>query len=675
MKIFLILLSCIILFPTASAASGYRVLGGEHEGFTRIVIYVPKDSAWEVISNSSQAEVTFPNQDFSFDTRDVYKRISKTRISSISPSGQGLLLKLSCTCLTKAYEDNTGLLVIDVVDHEHSGKFPSVKIKQVFPTYNALKFSLQRGTSHKEHPVPTDKAVGRRDDTELGEKNEGLAGIFPPPFRRNDIDYLKLHEENIASDLGFAMTRGILSPNFLSNSQLNVLSLEDLESRQDVNLSKNLFTEQLESQLENNESSSLNVTSNFHYHECPDLQSVNISAWSVTNQPISDFGDMQRGIYDVDGSINNQGLIAYTRSLLYFGFADEAKLAINLTSTRDRELDILNYIADILAGNYSQDSHKFKNWADCDSAAAMWAFLDPSKILETQNLNSEVVLRELSLLPIHLRMDVSSYSSRTFMELGDSDSADHVRELSHRLASADLIEEHDEKFNSRNINEGIGGPNLSAAISLMEEIISEASMKNSIPLDQEELMGAYVHELRDSVYFHDLHFAHILSLIYSDQFVLSQSSIKDLEDSLSFKEVDDLIEKYYERLVENDSDIDFLENIFNSGNFARRVDSNRVLSSIFRRADELGFTHQGNMVFSERANLQDRKSREFGIKDDKKRVSAEVSKRTFEPNARVPVYENKITPSNDTISLERLNEEILKTEDFRYKLSEFISSD
>ena len=96
-KFILCILALCVSSAIASAAS-FRVLGGEHDGFTRIVIYTSASLEWNLVSNDRVVEITFPGHQDGFLTETIFNRIARRRVLGIDSTENTLRLSLGCSC-------------------------------------------------------------------------------------------------------------------------------------------------------------------------------------------------------------------------------------------------------------------------------------------------------------------------------------------------------------------------------------------------------------------------------------------------------------------------------------------------------------------------------------------------------------------------------------------------
>ncbi len=119
MKPIITLVWLLSALPLA-AQQAVPVRSGEHDGFTRLVLHISPDVAWELEQSRGRAAMVFPEQSLSFAIEQVFDRIGKTRIADVSAtqaaSGSALELVLPCSCEVKSFAFNDRYIVVDVYD-------------------------------------------------------------------------------------------------------------------------------------------------------------------------------------------------------------------------------------------------------------------------------------------------------------------------------------------------------------------------------------------------------------------------------------------------------------------------------------------------------------------------------------------------------------------------------
>ncbi|MGM0585680.1 MAG: hypothetical protein ACQEUZ_13625, partial [Pseudomonadota bacterium] len=102
----------------APAQEQARLRAGEHDGYSRIALDVPRLEDWRLEVEGRRAEVFFPGRALAFDTSDILPDRKVTRVTRArtqrGEAGTRLILTLSCPCAAEGFEFRPGMLVIDI---------------------------------------------------------------------------------------------------------------------------------------------------------------------------------------------------------------------------------------------------------------------------------------------------------------------------------------------------------------------------------------------------------------------------------------------------------------------------------------------------------------------------------------------------------------------------------
>jgi len=116
-------LFAVALILSASPLAAQQVVSvtsGEHDGFSRLVLRIDPNEAWEIVETPGAATVRFPSQSLSFSTARVYDRMSTDRIAGLSEMTSNeeshLQLELNCKCEVQSFVFKEKYIVIDVFD-------------------------------------------------------------------------------------------------------------------------------------------------------------------------------------------------------------------------------------------------------------------------------------------------------------------------------------------------------------------------------------------------------------------------------------------------------------------------------------------------------------------------------------------------------------------------------
>lgn len=108
----------VVAFAPAAAQEKVRLRAGEHSGFSRIAIDIPRLAGWQVEKAGRLITLVVPNRELLFDTDQIFpeRRVSRVTSARSERGRQGtrLVLSMSCECDAQTYEFRPGMLVIDI---------------------------------------------------------------------------------------------------------------------------------------------------------------------------------------------------------------------------------------------------------------------------------------------------------------------------------------------------------------------------------------------------------------------------------------------------------------------------------------------------------------------------------------------------------------------------------
>lgn len=113
-------LAVLIAALPAHAREGGPIRGGEHDGFTRIVLEIEPTTEWSLETGERAATLRFPGRKIVFSTAGTFDRIPQTRIEGVEASdasdGTEITLTLGCDCRLSTSFVGARFLAIDVAD-------------------------------------------------------------------------------------------------------------------------------------------------------------------------------------------------------------------------------------------------------------------------------------------------------------------------------------------------------------------------------------------------------------------------------------------------------------------------------------------------------------------------------------------------------------------------------
>lgn len=117
-------------YAPALAAEGGLIRGGEHDGFTRIVLEIEPTTEWSLETGPDIATLRFPGRALDFGTGIAFDRIPRSRVRAITTGRAGnattVALALGCDCRVTASFIGARYLALDVADRDFVAPAPPV---------------------------------------------------------------------------------------------------------------------------------------------------------------------------------------------------------------------------------------------------------------------------------------------------------------------------------------------------------------------------------------------------------------------------------------------------------------------------------------------------------------------------------------------------------------------
>lgn len=122
-------LAALVAALPALAAEGGAIRGGEHDGFTRIVLEVEPTTEWSLETGDGRATLHFPGRGIAFSTAGVFDKIPHIRVTDIDvEAGHGgttVALSLGCDCRISTSFVGARFLAVDISDRTPPPEAPA----------------------------------------------------------------------------------------------------------------------------------------------------------------------------------------------------------------------------------------------------------------------------------------------------------------------------------------------------------------------------------------------------------------------------------------------------------------------------------------------------------------------------------------------------------------------
>lgn len=553
---FLVFTVFLSLATQQAGAEPVTVRTAEHEGFTRLVLDLPRPVAWSIVRSGNQHRLKLEGIAAEFDLRDSFRRITRQRVTNIRVEEEDentLGISVGCDCVLESSLYDRRMLVIDVrprlssdpdaVSSDAPGPIARSAAPQPSskPRPGPYRFPFETSPEHSNQlPIdlrpPVLEASGIEDLTALlpTPEKDNAAEERASDLTKTETARLSAAEKQLAEQLSRAATQGLVTPRTtarfapLDERKTASETAEATPSPPELVLpeppSKPGINLRASSSADRDFLSTIGqspVTSNGG--RCFSDEDLAIASWGDETSFDSQIGQLRAALYGEFDRPDKDAAVALARLYLHFGFGAEAKAVISNTGLGGETAAILNAMADIMDDGHAKDVRVFANQFDCDSAASLWAVLAHESLPRSATIEGDAILRSISALPPRLRALLGPIAGGRFIESSREALAARTLQITERG-----VEKPDTHFEmvdaSLDLREGETGSaerKLENVVETNDELspkaliaLIEARLSAAKPIDRKsaELAGAYAREYRGEEIGHELERVHVLAL-------------------------------------------------------------------------------------------------------------------------------------------------------------------
>ncbi len=465
------------LAPTALCAEVVRIRSGEHTGFTRLVLQPETTHDWQLGRTATGYELRLKGMDLTFATEAIFSKIPRQRISAVTPLPRSgaLALDSRCICFAKATQLPGGAIVIDIADGAPPANSPFERpldewVEATAPPLSLAHPGQTRQTTPPEsggatlsfRPTVNDAAglpIYWRDvlksaekaaasdpetrtvaqsETEVPKANLPLFPVpsvpvenGPPPLPLPSPDVLATETE-LLRQLSRAASQGMVAlaePNNSVPSPPHPTGVPDDLAQPDDEVAFHAETSMDRDAIANPMARHLTAQG----EDCLSDETLAVARWG-TDEPAA--LQLTRARDHLTGEFDRPdpaAVRALAKLYLHLGMGAEARQTLRAFDDESDEAALLTRLAQIIDDQRPTPDDPLATMQDCDTAAALWAFL-ARPIDAVAPVNAAAVLRTFSGLPPALRATLGQRLSDRFIHAGNPDAARDIRNAMARSA-------------------------------------------------------------------------------------------------------------------------------------------------------------------------------------------------------------------------------------------------
>lgn len=372
-----------------------KARAGEHEGFTRVVFYVPSKISWTSHFRENGIDLSYKDKSVELQISKFFSRLSKDRVVSINQDkeNKNIFVRFGCKCTARKFTTPDGLVVFDITENnaEILHARPNV-VLPLFPTH----------FSTKKRPLPSETIFF---PSNIMDENPEISGqsdtVLHALSQASKVDAVQVENHRIQSPFKNAFSKLSGDPGI------------DFKTSHDSDLiTKNAFDPITESG-----------------NECPADEAFDLLSWQTEDPFYDRLAQLQMQLLeefdlsDLDTGIN------IIRHYLVHGMAAEAEEFAKSFELVDRIDPKYSALSDIIRNGKATTQNYFDAFATCPNNAALWAVLSKNNPSKNDKTNVEALRYATMALPPTLKQVLAPIVSEKLMGAGDDDGAKNLLEL------------------------------------------------------------------------------------------------------------------------------------------------------------------------------------------------------------------------------------------------------
>ena len=435
----LALLLAVWTLPAWAAPA--RVLSGEHDGFTRLVVELDSDADWTVGRTVDGYALQIAGAVNQFDLSGAFDLIGRSRIAALSVDPETGVLKMAvgCNCHVSPFEFRPGTIVLDIKDGPPPKDSPHEEILALDPQAsdpmpkpgaaafgeeNALAFAwIDAALGKVPMPIvdPEPGSLGL-PDLELAPEPTSMAG--PDPVAASDLPVSPLMDpgltplrETLMQEISRGAAQGVVT---MGLAQTAMPGDHAAAEPQQARVGLGALDDLPQVRVEGTAPEDLSPEG----AQCPTDVQLDAAAWGDDRPIWEQMSEARNGLVGEFDRPNPEAVAKAVKFHIFIGFGQEAVAIAQSMQLTDRDQALWLSMARIL-DEVADPDPAFAAMQGCDSAAALWAVLaaqDPN----LDGLNLAALQRSFSALPSGLRQALGPRLIERLMLLGEVDAVNVV---------------------------------------------------------------------------------------------------------------------------------------------------------------------------------------------------------------------------------------------------------
>lgn len=617
MRLFFVIFLLFIL-PREGFGQTVTVRSGEHDGFTRLALDLPRKVDWKM-SGEDIKTITFEGLTPTYDLTSVMPRLSAGRVISVGLANDpyALSVSLNCDCEVKSFFAGSAMLVIDFYGPPRETPAPA-------PAQTLGSETAQPSAAFKlplVFPNPQQTSSTPRSETLAHTES---AATLQTQIKRAERS--RMVERDLLQEMSRVASQGLVSPQTKTSPIQEKATQPRDEPPQTVTAdplppapagqNMRAFSSVDRDILMSQDRKTLNRDG----QKCMADDKLALQNWVTDEGFTGHTGRLRAHIFGEFDKPEPEVVVELAKAYIGYGLGLEAVQVLTEIAMPETDRHLLA-LADIMEdGVLTQD--KPDGWyLDCETAAALWALLAGDQTRSDMPLNSQSFLRSFSALPLHIRAHLGPFVSERLQDIGEDallkDIARHMgRGQPDGLVAVALVSAHAEisagepDRATKELEKVIIANGENAPQALIEKINLQVAAGQTISQSDSDLLDAFALEYRQDPLGVEMARAALMARAATGRFEQSFTKLVALAPQLPQPELVQAASFVLDRLSQAADDLTFLELAFSPDVEKLRFASEAEHSAAARLID-LGFEGRALVFLSSAADQPSERSRKM----------------------------------------------------------------
>lgn len=455
------------LLPAHLDAQTVRVQSGDHQGYTRLAVLFDTLPDWRFGRVDGGYELQTGQTSMDFDLTGLFRRIGRNRIEQVEVlEGGRLFIAVSCACNADIFTVAQAL-VIDIRDGPAAAdaafdqpllpieeRAPDVAVAPV-PEMPTIDLSSPFSVLEPVRTIPLRTEHAWQDSFAL-DLEEPTPEQSPPPVEVSDVDpalqeRLAEMQADLLAQISRATGQGMLEADSTDIDAVLGLAqeeeappevefdapepepdqpLEPASADEDSGLDAlaSLSNVNIETAIDRGQTNSApSIPQTENGESCIANDALDLATWGSTPEKGTGLGTYRSQILGEFDAADPEVIAGMARNYLYLTFGLEARVLIEAFEAKVPSADMYLVLAEIMDEGVASEPGPFEDQLACPTRASLWAALARPALSTGDSVATPSILSSFSELPLHLRRHLGPWLVERFLGIGDTDSANVLR--------------------------------------------------------------------------------------------------------------------------------------------------------------------------------------------------------------------------------------------------------